>query len=89
MGKKADEVDRVEAGGFEDELRRIIEEVESEREDLLRLTRGRKARAEIVDGIKAAVVRRFGGIHPDVRVRFLTGPYRDPDVPTGQAGRKR
>jgi hypothetical protein len=83
------EVDRVEAGGFEDELRRIINDVEAEREEKLRSTQGRKARAEIVDGIKAEVLRRFGEAHPDVKVRFLTGPYRDADVPRGQAGRKR
>ncbi len=85
----AEQVDRFEAGGFEGELRRIIDEVESEREQLLRSTQGRKPRTEIIDAIKAEVVRRFAEAHPGVRVRFLTGPYRDADVPTGQKGRKR
>ena len=84
-----DEVNRIEAGGFEDELRRVIDEVEAEREEFLRSTQGRKARTAIVDGTKAEVLKRFGRIHPDVRVRFLSGPYRDADVPRGQAGRKR
>jgi hypothetical protein len=83
------EIDRIEAGGFEDELRRLIDAVEAEREELLRSTRGRKARAEVVDGIKAEVVGRFGEAHPDVKARFLSGPYRDADVPRGQKGRMR
>ena len=85
----ASEVDRVEAGGFEDELRRIIDEVERDREERLRSTQGRSARAEVVAEIKAEILKRFGEAHPDAKVRFLTGPYRDSDVPTGQKGRKR
>jgi hypothetical protein len=83
------EIERIEAGGFEDELRKIIDTVEAEREELLRSTQGRKPRAEVVDGIKAEVVKRFAKAHPDVKPRFLTGPYRDADVPRGQKGRKR
>ena len=85
----AKEVDRIEAGGSEDELRRIIDQVEGETEERLRSTQGRNARASVVAGIRAEVLRRFGEIHPDVKVRFLTGPYRDPDAPRGQKGRKR
>ena len=84
-----EEIDRLEAGGFEDELRRVIDEVEAEREEILRSTPGRKARTEIVAGIKAEVLKRFGKMHPDLKVRFLSGPYRDADVPRGQPGRKR
>ena len=84
-----EQINRIEAGGFEGELRRVIDQVEAEREGLLRSTRGRKARAGIVGGAKAEILRRFGQKHPDVRVRFLCGPYRDPDVPRGQPGRKR
>ena len=85
----AKEVNRVEAGGFEDELRRIIDDVEREREEVLRSTRGRGARAAIINGIKAEATRRFAEAHEGVKVRFLSGSYRDADVPTGQVGRKR
>ncbi len=85
----AKEINRVEAGSFEDELRRIIDEVERGREELLRSTRGRKARAAIITEIKVEVLRRFGEAHGGVKVRFLSGSYRDADVPTGQVGRKR
>ena len=85
----AKEVNRVEAGGFEDELRRIIDEVERGCEEVLRSTRGRTARAAIITEIKAEVLRRFGEAHRGVKVRFLSSSYRDADVPTGQVGRKR
>jgi len=83
------EADRVEAGGHEDDLRRIVDEVEAEREGDLGKALGRKARAEIVAGIRAEILRRFEERHPGVRARFLTGPYRDPDVPVGTKGRTR
>ena len=84
-----DEVDRIEAGGHEDELRRIIDEVEAAREEELRRALGRGPRSAIIQEIKAEVVRRFTGAHPDVKPRFLTGPYRDANAPRGQRGRKR
>jgi len=84
-----DEVDRVEAGGREDELRAIVDEVEAEREAELRGTLGRGPRAAIIGKIKAEVLRRFAEAHPDIEVKFLTGPYRDPGAPRGQRGRKR
>ncbi len=84
-----DEINRIEAGGFERDLRRLIDEVEVEREELLRSTQGRKPRTEIINGMKAEIVKRFGEAHPGVKARFLSGPYRDADVPRGQAGRKR
>ncbi len=84
-----DEVERLEAGGHEEELRAIIDEVEAAREAELRETLGKKPRTAIIDGIRAEVLRRFAEAHPDVRVKFLSGPYRDPDAPRGQRGRKR
>lgn len=85
-----DEVDRVEAGGHEDDLRRIIDEVEAAREEELRSAVGKGPRAAIIGEIKAEIVRRFAEAHPDAKPRFLTGPYRDPDAPPrGQRGRTR
>ncbi len=83
------EVDRLEAGGHEEELKAVIDAVEAEREAELRGTLGKLARSAIIDEIKAEVLRRFAEAHPDVPVRFLTGPYRDSDAPRGQRGRKR
>jgi 3-oxoacyl-[acyl-carrier-protein] synthase II len=59
-----------------------------EREEL-RGALGKKARAEIIASIKTEILRRFALAHPDVKVRFLTGPYVDPDAPRGTRGRKR
>jgi len=84
-----DEVDRVEAGGHENELRTIVDEVEAAREAELRETTGKRPRAAIINAIKAEVLRRFAEAHPDIEVKFLTGPYRDPGAPRGQRGRKR
>jgi hypothetical protein len=84
-----DEIDKLEAGGHEEQLRGIIDEVEAAREDELRETLGKKPRAAIIAGIRVEVLRRFAEAHPDVKVKFLTGPYRDPDAPRGQRGRKR
>jgi len=85
----ADEVDRIEAGGHEAELMAIVDEVEGAREAELRQTLGKGPRAAIMGEIKAEVLRRFAEAHPNVEVRFLTGPYRDPGAPRGQRGRKR
>ena len=84
-----DEVYRLEAGGHEAELRAIVDEVEASREAELSGTLGKAPRAAIIDEIRAEVLRRFAEAHPEVKVRFLTGPYRDPDAPRGQRGRKR
>ena len=84
-----DEVNRLEAGGHEEELRTIIDEVEAAREAELRETLGKQARSAIIDGIKAEVLRRFAEACPDVEVKFLTGPYSDPGAPRGQRGRTR
>ncbi len=84
-----DEIDKLEAGGYEEELRAIIDEVEAARETELRETLGKAPRTAIIDGIRAEVLRRFAEAHPDVKVKFLTGPYRDADAPQGQRGRKR
>lgn len=83
------EVDRLEAGGHEEELKTIIDEVEAAREAELRETLGKRPRTAIIDEIRAEVLRRFAEAHPDVTVKFLTAPYRDPDAPRGQRGRKR
>ena len=83
------DIERLEAGGFEDDLRRVIDEVEARREEQLRRTRGRAARAAIVDEIKAEVLRLFEQLHPGVKVTFLTGPYRDPNMRSGPARRMR
>jgi hypothetical protein len=85
----ADEVDRVEAGGHEAELRAIIDEVEAAREFELRGAKGRGPRSAIIGEIKAEVLRRFAERHPDVRARFLSGPYQDEDAPKGPEGRVR
>jgi hypothetical protein len=82
-------IDRFEAGGFEEELARTIDDVEREREEELRTAAGRAARARIIRDIKEEILRRFGANHPDVKVRFLSGPYCDSDVPRGQRGRTR
>ena len=84
-----DKIDRIEAGGHEQELRAIIDEVEAAREAELRETAGKRRRAAIIDEIKTEVLRRFAEAHPDIDVKFLTGPYRDPGAPRGQRGRKR
>ena len=84
-----DEIDRLEAGGHETELRAIVDEVEAARETELRETLGKQARSAIIDAIRAEVLRRFAEAHPDVKVKFLTGSYRDPDAPRGQRGRTR
>jgi acyl transferase domain-containing protein len=90
MGERsADKTERFEAGGHEEELARIVDEVERQREEDLRGALGKKARSEIVAAIKAEILRRFALAHPDVKVRFLTGPYVDPDAPRGTRGRKR
>ncbi|MHC5055267.1 MAG: hypothetical protein ACYTKD_11190 [Planctomycetota bacterium] len=84
-----DEVDRLEAGGHEEELRALVDEVEASREGELRETLGKDPRAAIIDEIRAEVLRRFAEAHPGVKVKFLTGPYGDLDAPRGQRGRKR
>ena len=84
-----DEVDRVEAGGHEAELRAIIDEVEAAREDELRGMLGKRPRSRIIEEIRAEVLRRFAEAHPGVTALFLSGPYQDADAPRGQRGRKR
>ena len=79
----------VDAGGHETELLAIIEEVELAREEELRRARGRHNRSRIIGEIKAEALRRFAQAHPDVTPHFTGGPYRDPDAPRGQRGRKR
>lgn len=83
------ELERLEAGGHEDDLRRIIDEVEAAREDELRRLRGAKVRAKALEEIKQEVLRRFAELHPDVRPRFLSGPYRDQDAPPAGPARRR
>lgn len=84
------ELDRLEAGGYEEDLRRIIDEVEAAREAELRALKGSKVRARFLAELKAEILRRFEALHPGVRVRFLSGPYKDPDAPPeGPARRKR
>ena len=84
-----EEIDKLEAGGHEAELRAIVDDVEAAQEARLQETLGKTARAAIIEGIKAEALRRFAEAHPDVKVRFLTGPYSDADAPRGQRGRKR
>ncbi len=84
-----DDVDRLDAGGHEDELRAILDEVEAAREAELSETLGKNARSAIIGEIRAEALRRFAEAHPDVKVKFHTGSYRDPDAPQGQRGRKR
>jgi hypothetical protein len=85
----AQDIEHFEAGGFEDDLRRLIDEVETRREEQLRQARGRVARAGIVGEIRAEVLALFEQLHPGVKVRFLSGPYRDPNVRSGPARRMR
>ncbi len=90
MGERsADKMERFQAGGHEEELARMVDDVEREREGELRGALGKKARADIMAAIKTEILRRFAEAHPDVKVRFLTGPYVDPDAPRGTRGRKR
>jgi DNA-binding transcriptional LysR family regulator len=84
-----DDVDRLDAGGHEDELKGILDEIEAAREAELSETLGKSARSAIIGGIRAEALRRFAQAHPGVKVKFHTGPYRDPDAPRGQRGRKR
>jgi len=85
----AKDIERIEAGGFEDELRKIIDQVEESREKELGGAIGRTARSEIMKAIKEEVLRRFSKNHPKVKVKFLTGPYRDSNEGMGPARRIR
>jgi hypothetical protein len=83
------ELERLEAGGFEDDLRRIVDEVEESRETELSKALGRLNRAYIMAEIKQEVLDRFGQVHPGTKVKFLTGPYRDSNEGIGPARRMR
>ena len=82
-------INRLEAGGFEDDLRRIIDEVEAANEDRLRSTLGRKARTAVIKEMKHEILERFAKRHPGVKVRFLSEPYCDHDTVRGHRGRRR
>jgi hypothetical protein len=83
------DIERVEAGGFEDDLRKIIDAVETVREADLNRTIGRATRSEIIRSIKVEILRRFGEAHPAVKVKFLSGPYCDSNEGVGPARRMR
>ena len=85
----AGDIEKTEAGGFEDELLKIIDETEESKEAELAKTFGRAARAKIMATIKKQALARFGKLHPDVKVKFLNGPYRDSKEGIGPARRIR
>jgi hypothetical protein len=75
------EGERLDAGGREEELLRIIDEVEALHEERLRRTVGRRARAAVMVEIDREAMRRFRRAYPGVEPRLYTGPYRNAKEP--------